>query len=48
MYVNKKFSLEIADRNLFSGDFVIPSLCSGQRLSASEGSPPFSPNRFFN
>jgi hypothetical protein len=26
--------LEIADRNLFSGDFVIPSLRSGQRFGA--------------
>jgi len=45
---------EIADRNLFSGDFVIPSqtlrISSGLRLRTasdrSEGSPTFSPNGF--
>ena len=38
----------MAERNLFSGDFVIPSLRSGQRLSAAKDLQPFSPNRFFN
>jgi len=32
---------KIADRNLFSGDFVIPSLRSGQRLSAAKDLQPF-------
>jgi len=33
--------LEIAYRNLFSDDFVIPSLRSGQRLSAAKDLHPF-------